>query len=41
MFLMVMDLEFRLELLHELRKKRKIIFFLFKFVIVLLIFTLA
>ena len=37
----LIDLEFRLELLHELRKKRKIIFFLFKFVIVLLIFTLA
>lgn len=37
----LIDLEFRLELLYELRKKRKIIFFLFKFVIVLLIFTLA
>ena len=37
----LMDLEFLLELLHELRKKSEIIFSLFKFVIVLLIFTFA
>ena len=29
-----MDLEFRLELLHELRKKREIIFFLFNFCVI-------